>query len=44
MAMERGEEIGSLSDEELAALAELEDSELLELAATWGEEGLRVLA
>lgn len=40
----QSEEIGSLSDEELAALAELEDSELLELAATWGEEGFRVLA
>lgn len=38
------EEIGSLSDEELAALAELEDSELCELASTWGEEGFRVLA
>jgi hypothetical protein len=43
MAFEE-EEIDTLSDEELAALAELEDSELLELATAWGEEGFRVLA
>jgi hypothetical protein len=35
---------GALSDEELAALEELSDSELLELATAWGEEGFRVLA
>jgi len=43
-AMTLDEDVDALSDEELAALAELEDSELLELATAWGEEGFRVLA
>ncbi|MDI1450334.1 hypothetical protein [Polyangium sp. 6x1] len=43
-AMALDEDIDAMSDEELAALAELEDSELLELATAWGEEGFRVLA
>ncbi|MRG97745.1 hypothetical protein [Polyangium spumosum] len=43
-AMTLEEDVDALSDEELAALAELEDSELLELATAWGEEGFRVLA